>query len=603
MKKFIPVRVSGTSNMAPGPALRRRALLAGTAGTLAATSGCIGELRNILGREPTRQLSLTIATTPASDDPYGVRVANRLADHLEEAGVATLVDLLSPDVILRDVLINQDFDIYVTRYPSRGAPDELRELLHSSYGEESGWQNPFGYSNLQVDELLAAQRTQSGEARLETVHELQRAIVREQPFTPLAFPDRIVGFRTDRFDRWTAGGPERLTDYLRLRGVGEADTLEMLLGDARITRNRNPIAAEHRSRGHVIDLLYEPLLRTGPGGTDPVPWLAREVEWHEAGDSLSATVRLRETPWHDEEAVTAGDVAFTYAFLNDTSMGELDTPVPTSLHRGPASLVADASARDDRTVRLEFRTPSREVALGAFRVPILPEHVWSERTGSADLAGIDIGGPATEAVVHANEAAIGSGPLQFESATADQEIVLTAFEDHFLYAGDDGGIPEAYRRGLSFERARFTVTPSSDAAVQLLEADDADATADGLGASVVPRIGRNDEIALTVDRSEQFYHVGYNCRNAPLSDPHFRRVVARLLDRDWVVENSFGGFATATETPLQEAWTPSGLNWDGEAELPFFGADGELDVDAARDAFREAGYYYEDDQLVRRGGS
>ena len=587
--------------MAPGPSLRRRALLAGAAGTLAASSGCIGELRNLLGRESTRQLQLTISTTPASNDPYAVRVANRLADHLEQAGIATIVDPLSPDVLLRDVLINQDFDIYVTRYPGQGDPDELRTLLHSSYGEESGWQNPFGYSDIGVDELLQEQRSLSGEERREVVYELQSEIVQEQPFTPIAFPDRITGFRTERFDRWPAGGPEGLTDYLMLERVGEADTLEMLLGDARITRNRNPIAAEHRSQGHVTDLLYEPLVRRLTDGLDPTPWLAREVEWDETGGSLTATVALRDTPWHDDEPVTPEDVAFTYEFLKDTSLGGFDSPVPTPWRRGRVSLVESAEPLDDDHVSFEFKTAARDVAIRAFQTPILPEHVWSDLTGSADLAGIDIGGPTTEAVVFTNEEPVGSGPLRFGSATPDQEIVLETFEDHFLHADEVEGIPETFAQGLPFQQARFTVTPSSDAAVQLLETDEADASADGLGAAVVPRIGRNEEISLTISRSDQFYHVGYNCRNAPLSDPHFRRVVARLLDRGYLASDSFGGFAAPTETPLKDPWTPEDLQWDGTAQLSFFGESGELDVEAARDAFREAGYYYEDDQLVRRG--
>lgn len=609
MKKFIAVRLPGTYSMAPGASLRRRALLAGAAGTITAASGCVGELRNLLGRESTRQLELSIATTPASNDPYAVRVANRLSDHLEQAGVATFVDLLSPDVLLRDVLINQDFDIYITRYPSEGDPDELRTLLHSSYGEESGWQNPFGYSNLRVDDLLEEQRAQEGDARLETIHEIQREVVREQPFTTIAFPDRIAGYRTDRFERWPAGGPERLTDYLRLNRVGEADTLEMLLGDGRITRNRNPIAAEHRSRGHVTDLLYEPLMRTLSDGRDPTPWLARAFEWDDRG-ALSAIVALRETPWHDGEALTAEDVAFTYEFLNDTSLGEFDSPVPTPWRRGSVSLVESVEVVQDDVVRFEFVTSSPEVAARAFEMPVLPKHVWQDLTSSADLAGIDIGGQTTEAVVFTNEEPVGSGPLQFDSAAPDQEIVLTAFEDHFLHADDREadleGIPESYAQGVPFEEVRFQVMPSSNAAVQVLESDEADASADGLGASVVPRIGRDDAISLSISRSSHFYHLGYNCRNAPLSDPNFRRVLARLVDREWLVSNAFGGYATPTETPLKAPWTSDDLAWadtDHTPELPFFGENGELDVAVARDAFREAGYTYQDDQIVRRGES
>lgn len=591
--------------MAPGPSLRRRALLAGSAGTLAATSGCIGELRNILGRESSRQLTLGIATTPAAADPYAVRVANRLADHLERAGISAFVDLLSPDVLLRDVLINQDFDIYVTRYPGEGEPDELRTLLHSRYGEESGWQNPFGYSNLQVDELLEEQRTLEGEDRRAVIGEILSAIVREQPFTSIAFPDRISAVRNDRFENWPAGGPDRLPEYLGLERAGETgtETLEMLLGDGRITRNRNPIAAEHRSRGHVTDLLYEPLLRAPGDGDGAVPWLAREVTWDGNGDgsSLSATVTLRETPWHDGEPVTADDVAFTYQFLADTSLGEFDSPIPTPWRRGRASLVSAAEVLAEDRVRLTFADVSRDVADRALSVPILPEHVWRDRSGPADLAGIDVGTRTTEALVWPNPEPVGSGPLRFESASAGQQIVLAAFEDHFLYASDAEGLPESIPHEPPFQRAQFTVTPSSDAAVQLLEADEADATANGLGASVVPRIGRSDAISLSVDRSDDLYHVGYDCRNAPLSDPNFRRVVARLLDREFLVENTFEGFAAPTATPLKDPWTPSEFTWDGSGELPFFGEGGELDVVAAKDAFREAGYYYDDDRLLMRG--
>ena len=49
-------------------------------------------------------------------------------------------------------------------------------------------------------------------------------------------------------------------------------------------------------------------------------------------------------------------------------------------------------------------------------------------------------------------------------------------------------------------------------------------------------------------------------------------------------------------------WTPPELAWSGTARLAFLGEHGELDVAAAREAFRAAGYTYEDDRLVTRGG-
>ena len=582
--------------MSPGPALRRRALLAGAAGSVAATSGCVGEFRNLAGRDRYRQLSLSIASVPASHDAHAIRVANALRENLERAGVDADVTPKSPDVLRRDVLVNHDFDLYVGRYPSEGRPDELRTLLHSTYGEEAGWQNPFGFSSVAVDDLLAEQRAVAGEKRAAVVDEIQRRAVELQPFTVVAFADRIAAARTDRFDGWPAGGPARLSDYLRAERTGDDRTLRPTVGDVRPTRNRNPIAVEHRSRSRVTDLLYEPLLRRPAGA--PVPWLARTVEWET--DPLTATVTLRETPWHDGRPIVPSDVAFTYAFLADTSLGEMDTPVPTPWRRGAVSLVDDAAVVDD-DVRLAFATDHREVARRALSVPILPEHVWSEYAGAANVAGVDVAQRTTEALVRSNEDPVGSGPLRFVAADPDRSLTLERFEPHFLYGDDTEGIPGPLAEPPAFDRVAFTVAPSDDAAAKLLEAGEADVTADGIGAGRLPRVSRTEELELLLARAEPFYMVGYNCRRPPLSNERFRRVVARLLDRESLVSASFRGYADAAEAPLRPPWTPETLAWDGTAELPFLGEAGALDVETARAAFREAGYQYDGDRLVTRG--
>ncbi|WP_254840280.1 ABC transporter substrate-binding protein [Natronomonas marina] len=584
--------------MSPGPALRRRALLAGAAGSLAAASGCVGELQNLVGRERRRQLSLSIATVPASQDAYAIRLANHLRENLESAGIGVSVSPMAPDVLLREVLVNHRYDIYVGRYPSRGDPDELRTLLHSAYGEEAGWQNPFGFSSVAVDDLLEEQRTVGGGERVATVRRLQDRVVELQPFTVVAFADHIAAARTERFDGWMAGGPTRPTDYLRLRRDGEESTLRPVVNDVRPTKNWNPLAVEYRNRSRVVDLLYEPLVRW-PAGS-PVPWLARSVDWDEGAGSLTATVPLRETPWHDGEPVTPADVAFTYEFLTDTSLGGMDTPVPTPWRRGAVSLVDDATVRDG-TIHMTFTTDNPAIARRALEVPILPEHVWSEYSDAADLAGIDLVGGTTEALVRTNEDPVGSGPLRFVSATTDRSLELETFESHFLYRGDTGGIPDGIAGPPAFDRAAFTVAPSEDAAAELLEAGDADATADGLHAGTVPRVTRTGALSLLVARAEPFYLLGYNCRRAPLSNQRFRRVVARHVDRESLVSSAFGGYADPAEAALKGRWVPDVLEWDGTARLSFLGEDGDLDVEAARAAFREAGYQYDGDRLVTRG--
>jgi peptide/nickel transport system substrate-binding protein len=537
---------------------------------------------------------------PASEDPYAVRIATELADNLQKAGIDTLVDPVRPDVLYRDILINHDFDIYVSQYPSQGAPDELRSMLYSTYAEEAGWQNPFGFSDLTFDELLDEQRTVEADERTEQIHEIQQQIAREQPFTVVCFPDSIEAIRDDRFEGWVPGGARGPTDYLRLDRVGSETTLQLLLRSDRITRNRNPIAVEYRDQGNLIGLLYDSLLRHPQRGSEPINWLAETVEWDEAG-TLSATIQLRETPWHDGEAVTADDVVFTYKFLRDTSLGEFETPVPTPWQRGRVSLVDSVDAPTDHRVHVEFATGNQSVAQRALLLPILPEHIWRERAQTADLAGMEIAGHTTDALVDSNEMAVGSGPLQFAAAEPEESLSLDVFPEHFLQTGDDDGIPERFTGEIAFERIEFTVTPSHNTAVRTLIDDGADATADGLQASVVPRVIRENDVSLTTRQRYRFYHLGYNCRRSPMSDPNFRRAVARHIDRDTVVSASLDGYGVPSETPLKGKWVPEGLRWSGEATLPFFGSEGTLDASAAREAFQEAGYQYDDGKLIRRG--
>jgi peptide/nickel transport system substrate-binding protein len=564
----------------------------------------MGNVRNLLGRREADQLSLSIATMPASEDPYAVRIATRLADNLRASGIDTMLDPVRPNVLFRDILVNHDFDLYVARYPSYDEPDELRSMLYSPYAEEAGWQNPFGFGDLTFDDLLDEQRSVEGVDRVETIHEIQRWIVREQPFTVVCFPDRLGAVRRDRFDGWPSSGPERPTDYFGIDRVGSETTLRMLLRNDRITRNRNPIAVEYRDQENLTGLLYDPLvrpMRSAPSSDpEPIPWLAGSLEW-EGDETLSATVRLRETPWHDGEPVTARDVAFTYEFLADTSLGEFDTPVPTPWRRGRISLVDSTEVLDDRRLRISFTTGNRRVARRALVVPILPAHVWRDRTAPADLAGLELGGPTTRALVHSNEAAIGSGPLQFVGASVDESVSLEVFPDHFLYTGRNDGIPDRFSEGESFDRIEFTVAPSHDAAVQILSDGGADATADGLRPDVAPRVLREDDLSLTVRGSDSFYHVGYNCRRAPMVDPNFRRAVARHIDREAAVSDALDGYGVPSQTPLKGRWVPGGLRWDGEARLPFFGTDGDFDSAAARAAFQDAGYQYDDERLIRRG--
>lgn len=126
---------------------------------MATTAGCVRRTRSIISRDDPDRIALSIATVPADRDPIPPQIARQLRSNLETAGVSTSLEMLSAEEFQREILVNHSFDIAIGRYPADPDPDFLYSALHSSFGPESGWQNPFGYANMNLNELLEKQLT------------------------------------------------------------------------------------------------------------------------------------------------------------------------------------------------------------------------------------------------------------------------------------------------------------------------------------------------------------------------------------------------------------------------------------------------------------
>lgn len=600
--------------------ISRRKAIAGV-GAAALSAGCIGQTRNIAGRDRQSQLVLDIITTPADDDPNGIRIARHLADNAGDVGINMRINTIGQMDLQREVLLNYNFDIYVGQYLEAEPfdPDALYQYVHSRFIAEAGWQNPFGFTDVAVDELLTEQRTTTDDQRPEVVSEIQETLSELQPFTVVAFPDALTAIRDGQFEGWENRQPLSISGLLGLEYRASSDeedsaderTLELVTTDERITENWNPIAAEYRRHGTFTSLLYDQLVRMEDD--EPIPWLAERWEWIEPN---TLEITLRDTQWHDGEPVRAEDVAFTYDFLHDTSMGNVETPIPTPKYRGESSIVRSTTAVGDGTVQLELEDVNRSVALRALQIPILPRHVWTDRTSIATIAGFEFDGETTEAVVSNNEDPIGSGPLTLVEAESETSVTFERNPEHFLQrAGSDeattddvpiSGIPEQFHGKPAFDRLVIEVVPSDIAAVQAVGDGRADATISNLGPDSVPRIGREADVQLVSARSAAFYHIGYNARRAPLSNPRFRGILASLIDKSALIDDAFEGYGEPAASPLAASpeWVPETVQWgdsDTDPVHPFLGDDGDVDVELARDAFREAGYRFNDDgELLSR---
>lgn len=586
----------------PREPLTRRTLLTGTAGVLAGTAGCLSRFQASVDRETPEQVTVSIATLPADENSVPVRIANHLTENLNVAGIDAGVQPVTAENLWRSLLLNQDFDLYIGQHPGYTDPDYLYELLHSRFSEEPGWQNPFGYVNVPgMDDPLEAQRRAQAEDRAEPLSEVVEAVREEVPFSVIAYPQEPRAVRTDRYTGWNYRSLESPLGYLALdersgeaHNGRDAETLTVGITDRRITHNLNPLAVEYRNRWIVTGLLYDPLGRWIDGEIQP--WLARD--WSREGNRLR--VELREgVTWHDGEELTAADIAFSYRLLWDTTHTEDDPTVPAPCFRSRSTLAESIEVTGERTIELSLETDT-DLALESLMVPVLPAHIWEERTDLTSIAGFDLDS-ATEALVDDNIEPVGSGPLRFDSVTTDDRLELVRNDDHFLRSVENDDPFAALAGGPPYERLVFIYSPSQANVIEGVQAGDLDASADGVGPTEIERAEGANEVELEFEDVSAYYHLGFNTRNAPFSNPRFRLAVSRLLDREFLQAEVFKGYATPAFSPIAIGGPED--EWEPNHRMGFVGESGTGTVseEAVHELFREAGYIYnENGELVVR---
>jgi peptide/nickel transport system substrate-binding protein len=568
----------------------RRAMLAAAAGLTVSSSGCLRGVRDVVLPDNIKQLSISITTIPADSSRQDVRIARLLEDHFKAVGIDVSLDVRSDIDFHRTVLYDHDFDVCIGRYPAGTDPDFLYEALYSRYADESGWQNPFGYADRNLDTLLEEQRHVSGDERTTVVTEMLESIATEQPFVPICVPEEHRVVRTDRFDGWESGHLATRHGYLGLEPAADVDALRVSHSDARPTENLNPLAADYRRRGTITELLYDSLA-TQDGDGEIQPWLAESWNWN----GRTIDVFLREgCEFHDGEQVTAEDVAFSYRLLGDISLGTLEAASPAPRYRGQVAAVESVDVRTDHHVELTVDT-NDPVAERALLVPTLPAHIWRER--ATQIVGSGEGSIAqgtTEAIVTNNVPPIGSGPFQFVSRTEGDRIVLERFENHFTRR-TSVDLPEA-----TVEDCTFNIDPGSVSAAQAVATDARDVTSLPLDANAIGGVEVSGGVDRIASAPQSFYFLGFNARRAPFNNYRFRRVIAGLIDKRWVSDEIFHGYARPIATPVTDEWVPKSLEWNGvDPETPFLGTDGEVDVAAAQAAFENAGFRYDSQGRLR----
>lgn len=308
----------------------------------------------------------------------------------------------------------------------------------------------------------------------------------------------------------------------------------------------------------VMHFMYEPLIIFNAlDGGKPIYRLATAFEYSD--DLSTITVTLREgVEWSDGEAFSADDVVNSFELaLNNVALDSV----------GMSNMLSSVEKIDHQTVQFNLSTPSSQAMYQIVRVPIVPEHIWS-----------DIADPVT----FTNPDPVGSGPLTEIRRFTPQEYIQCR-NDNYWDA-----------ESLKVDCMRFPQIANNDQAL----AAAANGELDWMG-SFLPDI-ENTFVAKDPEHHRYWlpggslvaFYMNFEAPDAgdsaAFNNVDFRRAVSMSFDREAMVEIAGYGYPTINQYP-------SGLgrafhSWNNPEVEDKFGGFTQYDVEGARALLAEAGF-------------
>ncbi len=350
------------------------------------------------------------------------------------------------------------------------------------------------------------------------------------------------------------------------RNAEAADTPTMLrVGMLQGVSTLSPFIAYEDSEYVVFNLIYDRLMSYDQD-LKVMPLIAEDWEigrWADADnpgtpedegkDRLWRYYIVEDAMWHDNEPLTAEDVAYS---INLNLASEMWAYSPYINDK-----VADhAAAVDTYTVEVYLKIPN--VHVDALSIPIVPQHIWSQYT------------PAEIQYSFPNPNPIGSGPFMFKEFVPDERVVLKRNPTYF-------GGPVAYDELL------FRFYGSDQIMAEALKRGDIDI------AKFPPLTYESlaDQPGIETAATRKYYQstLGFNCYTDPgsggnriLLDENLRQALHMAIDKQYIIDTVWRGYADmgyALPAPVipEFHWVPSAsesLSYDVVAANALLNASG-----------------------------
>jgi peptide/nickel transport system substrate-binding protein len=297
-------------------------------------------------------------------------------------------------------------------------------------------------------------------------------------------------------------------------------TLHLALGEDPDTLD--PHTTVSLTSSQVQSLIYASLVYIQSNGL-PAPLAAQS--WTISPDGTAITFKLRPgLKFQDGTPFDAQAVVFTFKRHMDPA-----TASPSTNQLGP---LTDVTALDPLTVRFTFKAP-----YAPFFTNLAGSYLSIMSPGAVTRLGKGLG--------H-NPVGVGAGPFMFKSWTPGSEIVLVRNPNYQLgpYRSD------AENKGLPYlDELDLKVVPEVGTRIAALHTGELDVSA--LTLEAVAQFVNNPQFqVITKKEANDIVFVEFNYRRAPFDDPKFRAALGWALDKQAIVKDAWGGYATQNLTPM-----------------------------------------------------
>jgi len=403
------------------------------------------------------------------------------------------------------------------------------------------------------------------------------------------FASRTVGCRT-----WVMAAC-LCTVILLFAGSPALAKAYLSVGVLKDPKNFNPFHATDTGTKKVIGLIYQPLYRLDSDKMTLIPWLAEDQPIHDP-KRKTITFRLRKMQWDDGTECSAEDVVFTARVFKKFQ-------VPR--HYAYWKFIQKIEALDERTVRLTIGKPMPILYTRTLTSWIVQKKKWESLISKADKKLNEIlrtevarGKTRDKAYKAALEGALrviqthavtnptGLGPFRFKERKRGAHILLLK-NDRFFGRGKTIA---GRKLGPHIDRVIFKIFATLGTATLALKKGDIDFLWKGVSNGLVKDLLRDPYIRVPMALDSGYRYLAFNLRRAPMSDTSFRRALAYLVDKDFIIERILHRHGERLDT-----FIPPGNTFFHNSHTPTYGEgmDRRKRIEKAYGILSTSGYRWE----------